>query len=111
MRSMACVPLYSRLPVACSVRYPPGLFCQGCARSVPSGVPLPLLSANYESKEVNNEHPMGYCRSIPDEIETFTIIATSWDQKQNFRFDPNILGSIPLKRRMPQPESFRLRRL
>src|SRR5712671_4281985 len=31
----------SRLAILRSVRYPPGLFCQGCARSVPSYPPPP----------------------------------------------------------------------
>src|SRR5260221_9712229 len=43
--------------------------CQGCARSVPRGTPSPLLSVNYESKRVNNDDPMGYSRSIPDEMQ------------------------------------------
>ena len=33
--SMACALFYSRLPSLRSVRYPPGLFCQRSARSVP----------------------------------------------------------------------------
>src|SRR6266849_6692554 len=34
---------YTQLPKFCSVRDAPGLICQGCARSVPSGTtPLPL---------------------------------------------------------------------
>src|SRR5208282_6281765 len=39
--SMACARLYQRLPLLCSVRNPPGLFCQGCPRSVPPPPPPP----------------------------------------------------------------------
>ena len=39
--SMACAPLYLALAIVCSVRYAPGLFCQGCSRSVPPWSPPP----------------------------------------------------------------------
>ena len=45
---MACVPLYLALAIVCSVRNAPGLFCQGCSRSVPplGYTPLPLIFWN-----------------------------------------------------------------
>src|SRR5216684_9418115 len=36
--------IYTRLPLANSVRNPPGLICQGCARSVPSLTPTPPIN-------------------------------------------------------------------
>src|SRR6266404_7659147 len=41
----------------------------------------------------------------------FAIITTSWDKKQYFRFDPNILGSLPPKKPNAADGNFRLRRL
>jgi hypothetical protein len=40
---MVCALLYTRRPLAHSVRYAPGLICQGSARSAPQEKKAPLL--------------------------------------------------------------------
>ena len=55
---MACALFYSRLPSLCSVRYPPGLFCQPCARSVP--IPPPgHFSSFIANKDTYLNRPLG----------------------------------------------------
>src|SRR6266478_4655623 len=40
---MVYAPFYTRLPLTNSVRNDPGLFCQGCARSVPTWSAPPCI--------------------------------------------------------------------
>ena len=81
-----------------NVRDAPGLY--------PPRYPVPLLSVNYESKRVNNDDPMGYSRSIPDEMQNDHKHHNFLGSKAVFcALIPNMLGCITHKSRMPQTET------
>src|SRR5258708_10184093 len=74
-------------------------------RNRPGGTPLPgLIPIN---KGLRSKHPMGYRRSIPNESRFFAVITICWDEHRYFRFDPNILGSLPPKKQNAADGNFR----
>src|SRR6266481_5572025 len=72
---MAYAPFYTRLPLTNSVRNDPGLFCQGCARSVPSRCtpPTPMFFVSVDSKILRV--------SVSHSFSTLTRQITSVDSK------------------------------
>ncbi len=55
---MSCALFYKHLPFVVSVRNAPGLFCQGCARSVPI-TPAPPYPPWYFPQGVRNRVKTG----------------------------------------------------
>src|SRR5229473_5360850 len=83
-------------PMSATCRACPGLPWITGDDGVTGGTPLPpVIPIN---KGLRSKHPMGYRRSIPDESRFFAVITICWDEHRYFRFDPNILGSLPPKK-------------
>src|ERR1700704_5214651 len=68
---MACALFYSPLPPFRSVRFPPGLFCQGCARSVPQPDPPPPIGTFVANKGQTQIRPSGHRAVGPSFLPLF----------------------------------------